>query len=427
MYTCNQKAPISLTQTFFYAGTLIISLGMFRPIASFFNCSDTFYLLSVFILVIRLLHEGKSLVRVFIFDNPFFKPLLVFIFGAILSLINTSDIIIAAAVVCKYIFLLGIWLPVGIYLINTSRCIKLMLIMLVIAAFLPLIPAICDYYFDTNITVSIDRLLEMNLEQTAPHNGRFGSIMGNPNSFGFMIVVVFPISLWLLFCRTTWCSKIFGLTFIFLLLLGSFAAASRSAVLAIFIQTLAFMVFMPNRTIKQKVAYLTFSITLFIGIIAIAVRAKPVIIADRFLEMATHELGEYEPDIERIDYMIEALQSIRAHPFAGIGVENAGWGVKAIGVHNTILRLWSSIGILGLIFAWWFYLLGFLTAFRTMKSAINAKSRFNASISFLMVVTLIGWFLVDMLQPQFYDRFKLVSLILVFSSSNVSISKSEEI
>jgi hypothetical protein len=286
-----QRMPLSLALAFFYAGTLVVGLTTFRPVASFFNGSDTLYLIAVLLLVIRLLHEGQSLISVFVRRNPFFKPLLVFLFGATLSLINSDDLMVASIVMGKYIFLFGIWLPAGITLLDTPRRIKWMLVVLVAAALVPLIPAIGDYYFQTRITVVIDRLLSLNLEHTAPHGGRFGSVMGHPNNFGFHVGGSFPgLSLAAFFVRTLYI-KIFGLLFICLLLTGGLITASRSMAVAVSVQALFFIAFMPQHSIKQKTSYLIFLLMLAGTVLAIAAKAQPLIILDRFLETTAYELG----------------------------------------------------------------------------------------------------------------------------------------
>jgi hypothetical protein len=416
--TCTQRAPASLAIAFFYAGTLIVSLTTFRPVASFFNGSDTLYLLAVLLLIIRLLHEGQSLTKVFIYDNPFFKPLLVFIFGAILSLINSSDLTAAATVMGKYIFLFGIWLPAGIYLLNTPKRIKWMLIVLIVAALVPLIPAIGDYYFQTQMTIVIDQMLDLNLEHASPHDGRFGSVMGHPNNFGFMVVVIFPVSLWLVFFAQSSLEKICGLLFLCLLIIGSLTTASRSTALALSIQIFFFVAFIPQHSFIKRVSKFLVLLILIGGISTVTIISKPVIIVDRFIQMASHEIGDYEPDLGRIDFMVEAWRAIVAHPVAGLGVENTASSSGVIGVHNTILRLWAGIGVWGLIFISWIYFRTFHEALANLKKAIKVKSRY-APIYFLLLTSAVGWFFVDMVQPQFYDRFKIVTLILLFSLSGM--------
>ena len=400
---------------FFYAGTLIISLTTFRPVAPFFNGSDTFYLVAVVLLVIRMLHQGQSLVQVFVHNNPFFKPLLVFLFGATLSLINSSDLSAAATVIGKYIFLFGIWIPTGIHLLDTPRKIKWMLVVLVGAALVPLIPAISDYYFQTGMTATIDRLLSLNLEYTTPHAGRFGSIMGHPNNFGFMLVVAFPISLWLIYFGKTLRVKFFGILFVGLIVLGGLATASRATAIAIAVESVIFMVFVPRCGIKRKSVSFFVLFAIMGSVLFVAIKTKPIIVADRFMEMAAQELGEYEPDSGRIDLMVEAWQAFRTHPISGMGAEITATSLDIIGVHNTILRLGAGIGILGLIFISWFYLLSFHAAFRNLSWGERTDNLSYMSISFFILVGLIGWFLVDMVQPQFYDRFKFINLILLFA------------
>jgi len=412
-----QKETISLSLICFYAGTLIISLTTFRPVASFFNASDTLYLLSVILLIIRMLHEGGSPLKLFVRDNPFFKPLLIFLLGAILSLINSGDTNAALTVMGKYVFLFGFWLPAGIYLLDSPGRVKGMMVVMIAAAMVPLIPAICDYYFQTTITVTIDRLLSMNLAFPEPHGGRFGSVMGHPNNFGFMLVVVFPIFLWSIFFAKVWFTKIQGLLFLCLLVAGSLVTASRSMALAMTIQFIFFMSLMPQRRLKEKIAYFLVVLLLTTGTLILAIKERPVILVDRFMEMASHEIGEYEPDSGRIDQMIEAWRAISNHPIIGIGVESTSADLERLPVHNTILRLWAGIGICGLVFICWVYAIAFIEALTNFRKASRLKTNQPAPLAFVVLVALMGWLFVDMVQPQFYDRFKFVILILLFSLS----------
>jgi hypothetical protein len=414
-----QKAPISLAMVFFYAGTLIISLTTFRPVASFFNGSDTFYLVAAVLLTIRMLHEGRNPIHIFIRDNPFFKPLLVFLFGAILSLINSGDIAAAAIVIGKYIFLFGIWLPTGIHLLDTPGRIRWMVFILGAAALVALVPAISDYYFNTQMTAVINHLLHMNLEYTEPHSGRFGSVMGHPNNFGFMLVVVLPISLWAIYFGDSLATKIIGMLFLCTMLMGGVVTASRSTTAAMFIQTICFMALAPHKSLRKKATYFMIIVLVTGSIVAIGIKSRPAIIVDRYMKMATYELGEYEPDSSRIELIIEAWKAIRTHPIAGLGVENTSASEETIGVHNTVLRLWSGIGVWGLVFIGWIYFLSFHKAILNLLQSTHAKCRYYSRLSFLFLVSLIGWFLVDMVQPQLYDRYKFIVLILLFSLSDV--------
>jgi O-antigen ligase len=373
----------------------------------------------VILLIIRLLHEGHNPLQVFIRNNPFFKPLLIFLVGAFLSLINSSDLGAAATAMGKYIFLFGFWLPAGIYLLNTPQRVKFMLIVLIAATLIPLIPAICDYYFQTRMTVIIDRILSMNLEHNIPHLGRFGSVMGHPNNLGNILIVIFPFSFWLIYFGRTLSIKLSGILFLCLLLVGSLVTASRSSVGAMIIQTIFFITFVPQLKLNQKIAYAFFLFVFISIVLLVVVKARPVILFDRFVEMSSYEFGEYEPDLERIEYISEAWHAILAHPLSGTGVENTVPNLEVFGVHNTILRLWVGIGALGLIFICWIYLLAFHTAFINIFLAVKYKIYDFAPIAFLYLVSFIGWFLVDMVQPQFHNRFKFITLIMLFSHSGI--------
>jgi O-antigen ligase len=120
--------------------------------------------------------------------------------------------------------------------------------------------------------------------------------------------------------------------------------------------------------------------------------------------------------------MVQAWQAICEHPFFGLGVENTTADLEKLSVHNTILRLWAGIGFGGLVFICWIYFLALRAAIKNLKEVNVPKIRQYAPISFLVLIDLIGWFLVDMVQPQFYDRFKFVTLILLFSLSGVIVT-----
>ena len=408
------SSPISLSLIFFYTGTLLISLTTFRPVASFFNASDAFYLLAILLLTIKLLHAGENPLRLFTRDNPFFKPLLIFLLGATLSLTNSADLTTALIVIGKYVFLFGIWLPSGIRLLNTPQRINTMLFVLVAAALVPLIPGISDYYFHTRMTVVIDRVLNMNMEHPIPLEGRFGSVMGHPNNFGFLLVVVYPVALWLIFYHQDARCKWMGVVFYAALLFGCMVTASRSAIIAMAVQSVCFLAFMPHYRHRWKIAAFALLVVFSGTVLLITIKTQPVVILDRFIEMSGYNIGEYEPDLERIDYVKKALWDIRDHPLTGTGAEDAAVGPD-IGVHNTVFRLWASIGLWGLIFAFWVYGQALFSGFLLIKQKLRAGERESASVAFLLLISIGGWILIDMVQPQFYDRFKFITLILLFS------------
>ena len=407
-------SPISLSIILFYSGTLLISLTTFRPVASFFNASDALYLLAILLLTIKLLHAGENPLLLFTRDNPFFKPLLIFLLGATLSLMNSADLTTALIVIGKYFFLFGVWLPSGIRLLNTPQRVHTMLFVLIAAALVPLIPGISDYYFHTRMTVFINRVLDMNMDHSIPLEGRFGSVMGHPNNFGFLLVVVYPVALWLIFFHQNVRCKWIGVVFYAALLFGCMVTASRSAIIAMAVQSVCFLAFMPHYQQRMKIAAFALLLICSGTVFLITIKTQPVVILDRFIEMSGYNIGEYEPDLERIDYIKKALGDIRDHPLTGTGAEDAAVG-PAIGVHNTIFRLWASIGLGGLIFTCWIYAQALITGFLLVRKKMKAGERESASIAFLLLISIGGWILVDMVQPQFYDRFKFIMLILLFS------------
>ena len=415
----NSSNILSLSLISFLAGTILINLIQFRPIASFFNGSDSLYLLSAFLLVIRLMRCGVNPIQMLIKNNPFFFMLLIFLWGSILSLINSSNIFAALIIITNYVFLLGVWIPTGIYLFDDLKKIKLLIHIVLIASIIPMVPAISDYFFKTSITIAIDSLLNLNLPSTIPHAGRFGSIVGHPNEFGLMLVVAFPISLWKAYSCRHFLSRGIGLIICIAIWVCSLITGSRSTMAAIFIQVLVFSIMnrgtsLPKKIIKNIFFMIIFSVTL-ISTIAF----RPIVIFQRFIEMANSEPGEYEPDFERIESINSAFKKIRENAICGIGVENVGPSLK-LPVHNTIIRLWASIGVSGLIFALLFYLKPWRTG-RKIYLYLHARRDIETENMFVAVMcSTAGWMIMDMVQPLFHNRIKFITLILLFSIYKLS-------
>lgn len=399
----------------FYMGTLIISLPTFRPGGEFFNGSDLLYLLSAITLILQLLYYKQNIFNILVKNNILITPLILFVFGAILSLSNTIDVMAGIRVTIQYFFLFGIWFPLSVYILDSLKKVKVLLAILVIASLCPLLISISDYFFHTKITYFLNALLNLNLNSVTPVWGRFGSIMDHPNNLGIFLISVFPLSLWLIVGKNQIHLKVAGAFYLVCILICSITTGSRSVILAIFCQTVIFFFIRYSRLLGKRIFVLFLFCTLIVLIGSLGsryIRNDPI---TRLKDSVTGGIGNYDADIGRIDSVKESFDLVIKHPIAGIGVDAAGARLDNIFVHNTILRLWVSTGILGLVAAILFYIKPLITALKLRINLIrkNMISE-NEMLSVAFTMT-IGWVLSDLVQPQFHNRIKWISVVIICS------------
>ena len=414
IFAFSHETKIALSFIFFILGTLLISLLGFRLGGSVFNASDFFYLLSALFLCVHLVATGNSLEKIFLKDNPLLIPLVIFLFGAVLSMMNSADPRDGLIVIGKYAFLFGVWLPVGIYLFSSIRKVKWLLLSLIIGLLFPMIIAISDYFFNTNFTLFFKSLLGLKLDDSLLLNSRFGTVVGHPNNFGLLLTVVFPFCFAIVLLAKRVIGRILGLLLSMGALICCAITGSRSAMLSILVEVIILPCFIMSR---RKVFAAVISGVLFICILSgfkIMSKISPHTPLARFSEMMNYEAGKYKPDMSRIISMKKAWSYIKDNPITGIGAENLNPTVrnKRLAVHNAMFRIWASVGIFGFVSLFWFYGKPIVTAFYLLKITQDVEMR---NLIAIISSSMFGWMLFDMWQPQFHNRMKWIVVIALFA------------
>ncbi|MDM8548992.1 O-antigen ligase family protein [Desulfobacterales bacterium HSG2] len=413
---------INLSLIFFHIGTLLISLTTFRLGGEFFNGSDLFYLLSALLLFVNVLVSKGNLHKLFIRSNPLLIPFLIFLFGSVLSMMASDDIRTALISTGKYIFLFGIWLPCGIFLFDSVRKVRWMFIILAIASLLPITTCLSDYLLHTKMTAYLDQLLNLNIK-TASENTRFGGVMGHPNNFSVLLVIVFPIAISVTLSSKTVFLRICGGIYFISVLTCAMITGSRAGILAF-----ALELFLSYILIVKRKNF--FSFMIFLLIIVSVVQATLTLFPQnpfaRMKIMLKTDIGKYRPDVERVESMKQAMKYAWEYPITGIGVEHTATLTSKLFVHNTVVRFWASIGIFGLISCLWFYgkplIICFKSIYKTFKNDFDKRS--------MMIIILCGFsgsLLFDMTAPQFHNRVKWILVIGLFALLNIENSSSGKI
>lgn len=425
IFALSYKYQISLSLIFFHLGTLLISLTTFRVGRSFFNGSDLFYLISALLLIGITLSSKGDFYTVFIKNNPLLLPLLIFLFGAVLSMMNSADPKNAAIAIGKYAFLFGVWLPIGISLHDSVTKVRWMLIILVVASLLPITTCLSDYFLHTKMTAYLDHVLNLNLGTPYPSRYvRFGAVMGHPNNFAVFLTVVFPIALWgALFSKGAFL-RFCGVAYLMSVLSCVLISGSRGCFVAISLQFALFYNLMSKRGRLSSIM-----ISFIIGAaMFVAFQASLVFFPQsplaRLETMLTMKIGTYAADIGRVESLRQALIYIQEYPIAGIGVEHADKMTQKLSVHNTLFRLWASLGIFGLVSYLWFYGKPLWIGFRRMYNVFYTDFG-KRSMIVIILCSIIGSILFDMTGPQFHNRVKWILVIGLFALWNIETRKEE--
>ena len=421
----SHKYQISLSLVFFHLGTLLISLTTFRVGGPLFNASDLFYLISALLLIGITLGTKGDFHTVFIKNNPLLLPLLIFLFGAVLSMMNSADPRNAAIAIGKYVFLFGVWLPLGISLHDSVTKVRWMLIILVVASLLPITTCLSDYFLHTKITACLDQVLNLNLVTPYPtRDARFGAVMGHPNNFAVFLTVVFPIALWGALFSKGVLLRFCGVTYLMSVLTCVLISGSRGCFVAVTLQFALFYNLMSERGRLSSII-ITFVIGAAIFVVFQASLAffpqSPLARLDTMLSM---KIGAYRADIGRVESLRQALSYIQEYPIAGIGVEHTAKMTQKLYVHNTLFRFWAGVGIFGLVSYLWFYGKPLWIGFRKIYNVVGTDFE-KRSMIVIILCSIIGSILFDMTGPQFHNRVKWIFVIGLFALWNIETRKKE--
>ena len=123
----------------------------------------------------------------------------------------------------------------------------------------------------------------------------------------------------------------------------------------------------------------------------------------------------------RLETYFLALQYISNSPIIGVGLDNASSQLQVssgelLQVHNTILQLWFTSGILGVIgvvIIYWQALLLALSRIRTSLKSVQLPDRVGIAAATL------GFLLIDMTKPGIDERQKWLVIALLYGSMYV--------
>ncbi len=362
--------------------------------------------------------------------HPFWIPSLLILFGGLsATFFNSVNARESLMEVLKQWFVFSIWMGVAVdaALRGYSR---VAINLLIIGALLTSAVALLDFTIGINLGphfISSNHPVANVPGYGSSGNGRFAGTFGHSNAQALFLTLVLPIVLdrWL-GCARTWKPQ----GFMWLACFGVMAAAilltgSVSGYLGAFVAcSVVLLVRFKNFGISGKVI---FPISIAIGsiiLLGLAVLFIPsgfefITSIDRVQNLlgrdGLNRVIEGSGPVRLETYSL-ALQYISNSPIIGVGLDNASSQLQIstgelLQVHNVILQLWFTSGILGIV--------GVVIIY--CQALILTLSRINNSLRSVqlpdrvgLAAGALGFLLIDMTKPGIDERQKWLVMALLY-------------
>ncbi len=367
--------------------------------------------------------------------HPFWIPsILILIGGLSATFFNSVNGKESLVVVLKQWFVFSIWMGVAVDAVVRGYS-KVAINLLIVGALLTSAVALLDYTIGLNLGphfISSTHPVANVPGYGSSGNGRFAGTFGHSNAQALFLTLVLPIVFdrWLGRART-WKLQ----DFIWLACFGVIAAAivltgSVSGYLGAFTTcSVVLLVRLKNFGISGKII-----LPILIGTVSILLLGLAILFIPAGFEFITttdkvqNLLGRdgLNRVIEgsgpvRLETYFLALQYISNSPIIGVGLDNASSQLQVssgelLQVHNTILQLWFTSGILGVIgvvIIYWQALLLALSRIRTSLKSVQLPDRVGIAAATL------GFLLIDMTKPGIDERQKWLVIALLYGSMYV--------
>lgn len=408
-------------------GTLTLVLNGIRPLGLGITLSDIFYFLALLTLILEGISRRRAS-REWMPFHFYWLPSIGILLGGLLSSIFLERPLNSIIVTLKIFYLFSVWLSMIIVMAKYKGQAQNTIVALVSGVAFASCIAVVDsitglelgtkfYNLDT-AKFGLDPLL---YSQTS---GRYSGTLGHPNHLGQITAVALPIVVdraWLNLSRRG--KRFLGLAMVLISVLILWANIISGSVSGLIGASIAvFIVLVVRLRKKGRIPYMVKTLVFALG----TSLALSIFIAqfnadrgwlNRQLSASFNRVIT-QSGPERFDLMGEALLRISDNPIIGYGMDIDTYGsdpsasVTSAGIHNTILRGWLAGGILTFIGALLIY-------GKTLQMAIQAlighgRAPDNSYVP-AIAASIIGWMVIDMVQPSIYVRYTWITVGLLYA------------
>jgi O-antigen ligase len=268
------------------------------------------------------------------------------------------------------------------------------------------------------LIVTASGFLGYGFETFSQQGERIGGQAGNPNNLGFNLVVGIPVALSLLYTARSYLAKAVLAGASLFMLFGIGATLSRSAMLAIPVMGVLFVLrFRPTQLIRVAIP---------VALLASAgVLFMPDAVADRIATLSPTGARQDDSIISRVGTNTLALRAFAENPLIGIGQQRfLGYAIEhglpsANVVHHAWLEVAAEQGLLGLVPFTLVTILVWRDFGRSVRWARQSKHRSEADRALdirasMLQCAYLGTVLIGQFQPTI--RFKAFWMLFALST-----------
>lgn len=411
-------------EALFLLGTL--SLG-FNARFLGLGLSDFFYFGALFALIVTGILKKKSL-DAWLPGHHFWVSAVLVLAGGLLAAVISRDPTNGLVVTFKTFYLFSFWMTMGIIMALRKKE-QWVLWALIAAALFTASIATWDRLTGSLWGPTIGEAIGVvfpgiGYQVLAQYYGRYTGVMGHPNVQSEFLLVVTPIVMnfiWDAWRRKSLLQAIMWVGILGILISGIYLTGSVAGLVGLAVAFGIFAFAALYATIPRSLVRLLV-ITSILGLSAVLLLQvlgmeifQPLaarLSANTNLNRAFSDSGP-----GRIELIAETGKLILDNPLVGYGMDltlpdQANiFRAETGGVHNAILRSWIAGGLLaflGILYAYW----------RALRLAWDAVARQFAGYQdryiFGLGVSILVWFLIDLVQPSFSQRFTWLIAALLY-------------
>lgn len=384
----------SAARFFYYIGLLTIGLNSLRPVFEI-TVSDWFFIISLSLTIIESLYK-----RNICFKLPRYMPLgiLFFAIGGIISSGFSKMPIESFIALFKYLYLI-IWIWLGNFLLLNNKQIKTSIVLWISSSAISSFGAL------------IQLILSIINHGTIFAWGRMNGLTEHVNNLGGLTAVaMIPAIMILRFFSKNIFNLIFNIACCFFIAGGLLLSVSMSGIVAMIVSLLIWIA-ISRSYLKNTLSVFMIALLLF-GAIYIQCNYQNINVISRLYDI--NEQGFYLYTIEsRLETYSAAWNVIKAKPLIGVGLgPDVGLTKTGYMVHNIFLLNWYESGLLGLIGMIIFITSIILLSFKGIK---NPKNKEEETIGAALFSSFIGFMIIGLAQPIYYERYGWISAALLIS------------
>ncbi|MEA4907697.1 MAG: O-antigen ligase family protein [Chloroflexi bacterium] len=412
-----------ISRWIYFLGTFSLVLNLVRPFNLGISIPDFLFLAALCAFVIEGLAKKKPLVE-WMPVHALWIPAFLILIGGLVASVGAVSTRASFSVALKEWYVFSIWASMGVIMAMRGESWNVITALILGALFTSAI-AVVDFIFGTNLGAMF---VQTGTGEPTIFYYRVTGTLGHPNELGMFLAVVAPLVLDRIILLAHKSHPVYGRILFYIFALGCMFVAlvftgsvtgyvgfGFSVVLV-----LAFHVIIAGRNASWqpwlRLAMLGVLVATFFVVLLLSI-SDHYQIENRLEARNTMNRIVEITGPSRFVYLKEGIDYIASNPFWGAGMDQGGtsgldasYFVTSYYIHNTLLESWLAGGLLVFLGTLWLYWITGITALRSVWRQLKNRS---ATMALGLSCSVFGWMLMDMAQPNIYQRYKWLVIALL--------------